>query len=162
MLRRSLSDRPVNLPRRSGIAESRATAGGNGGHPFGPLPSGGVRPGRRGRRARAHTGPGAPVPIRTSPLISGPNAWDHSLTALWRFTDLDRTPRTSLRNGVPAHRPAVDGSADLTLVLTEPQLMGPPTGHGLDRIDHTGDPTVLTTLMSVLSEPDPGFAVVTP
>ncbi|MFD5559671.1 alkyl/aryl-sulfatase [Kitasatospora griseola] len=94
--------------------------------------------------------------------VNGPKAWDHSLTVLWRFTDLDRTYRTSLRNGVLVHRPAADGSADLTLVLTEPQLMGLLIGHGLDGIDHTGDPTVLTTLMSVLDEPDPGFAIVTP
>ncbi|PJN29475.1 alkyl/aryl-sulfatase [Kitasatospora sp. CB02891] len=94
--------------------------------------------------------------------VNGPKAWDHSLTVLWRFTDLDRTYRTSLRNGVLVHRPAADGPADLTLVLTEPQLMGLLTGHGLDGIDHTGDPTVLTTLMSVLDEPDPGFAIVTP
>ncbi|MGX4734483.1 alkyl/aryl-sulfatase [Kitasatospora griseola] len=94
--------------------------------------------------------------------VNGPKAWDHSLTVLWRFTDLDRTYRTSLRNGVLVHRSAADGSADLTLVLTEPQLMGLLIGHGLDGIDHTGDPTVLTTLMSVLDEPDPGFAIVTP
>ncbi|MEV7123143.1 alkyl sulfatase C-terminal domain-containing protein [Kitasatospora griseola] len=84
------------------------------------------------------------------------------MTALWRFADLDRRYRTSLRNGDPAHRPAADGSADLTLVLTEPPLMGPLTGHGLDGIDHTGDPTVPTTPMVVGDAPDPGFAVVTP
>ncbi|MFJ8443742.1 alkyl/aryl-sulfatase [Kitasatospora griseola] len=94
--------------------------------------------------------------------VNGPKAWDHSLTLLWRFTDLDRTYRTSLHNGVLVHRPAADGSADLTLVLTKPQLMGLLTGPGLDGIDHTGDPTVLTTLLSVLDEPDPGFAIVTP
>ncbi|WP_268762403.1 alkyl sulfatase C-terminal domain-containing protein [Kitasatospora griseola] len=93
--------------------------------------------------------------------MSGLKAWDHSLTALRRFTDLDRTYRTSLCNGGLVHPPAADGPVDLALVLTEPQLMGPLTGHGLDRIDHTGDPTVPTTLMSVLGEPDPGFAVVT-
>ncbi|WP_373273941.1 alkyl/aryl-sulfatase [Streptomyces anulatus] len=97
--------------------------------------------------------------------VNGPKAWDHSLTALWRFTDLDQTYRTSLHNGVLVHHPVTAASAegvDLTLTLTRPQLMGMLTGRGLDGIDHTGDPNVLATLMSVLDEPDPEFAIVTP
>ncbi|WP_245726869.1 alkyl/aryl-sulfatase [Streptomyces longwoodensis] len=97
--------------------------------------------------------------------VNGPRAWDHTLTVLWRFTDLDRTHRTSLRNGVLVHHPVTGtpaGGADLTVTLTEPQLLAALTGQGLDGIDHTGDPAVLSTLMSVLDEPDPGFAIVTP
>ncbi|MEU3508410.1 alkyl sulfatase C-terminal domain-containing protein [Streptomyces longwoodensis] len=60
------------------------------------------------------------------------------------------------------HGGAPTGGAALTLTLTEPQLLGALTGRGLDGIDRTGDPAVLTTLMSVLDEPDPGFAIVTP
>ncbi|MFI2470099.1 alkyl/aryl-sulfatase [Streptomyces globisporus] len=96
--------------------------------------------------------------------VNGPRAWDHSLDVLWRFTDLDTTHRTSLRNGVLVHHPVAEDAADadLTLTLTKPQLTDRLGGLGLDDIEHTGDPGVLTTLMSVLDTPDPGFAIVTP
>ncbi|MFI1929525.1 alkyl sulfatase C-terminal domain-containing protein [Streptomyces sp. NPDC020330] len=98
--------------------------------------------------------------------VNGPRAWNHSLTMLWRFTDLDQTYRTSLHNGVLVHHPATDTSADdtadLTLTLTKPQLTDMLTSDSLDGIDHTGDPGTLATLMSVLDEPDPNFPIVTP
>ncbi|MGV9657029.1 alkyl/aryl-sulfatase [Streptomyces koyangensis] len=97
--------------------------------------------------------------------VNGPTAWDHSLTVLWRLTDVGQTYRMSLRNGVLVHHPVAGtstGDADLALTLTRPQLMGVLAGGGLEGIDHTGDPGALATLLSVLDEPDPGFAIVTP
>ncbi|MEU6373568.1 alkyl sulfatase dimerization domain-containing protein [Streptomyces sp. NPDC046909] len=96
--------------------------------------------------------------------VNGPEAWDTDVTVHWHFTDLDEMYRMTLHNGVLIHarttQPA-DGT-DLGLALTKPQLMGMLAGKGLDGVRHTGDPTALKTLLSVLDDPDPDFAIVTP
>ncbi|WP_329209350.1 MBL fold metallo-hydrolase [Streptomyces sp. NBC_00683] len=96
--------------------------------------------------------------------INGPEAWDHSFTVHWQLTDLGEAYRMTLHNGVLIHsRTSQPGDgADLALTLTKPQLMQILGGQGLDGIEHTGDPGVLMTILSVLDDPDPDFAVVTP
>ncbi|MEU6660137.1 alkyl sulfatase dimerization domain-containing protein [Streptomyces sp. NPDC046821] len=96
--------------------------------------------------------------------VDGPRAWDHSLTLHWHVSDLGEMYRMTLHNGVLVHtrttRPA-DG-ADLSLTLTKPQLLRVLDGKGLGGVHHSGDTEVLDTLLSVLDENDPDFAVVTP
>lgn len=53
-------------------------------------------------------------------------------------------------------------AADLTLTLTKAQLLGLLAGHGLDGIEHTGDPAALSKLMALLDTPDPAFPIITP
>ncbi|MYR46664.1 MBL fold metallo-hydrolase [Streptomyces sp. SID5910] len=96
--------------------------------------------------------------------VDGPRAWDQDLVVSWHFTDLDERHRMNLRNGVLTHTPTAKPVEDagLALTLTKPQLMGVLTGKGLNGVEHTGDPDVLRTLLSVLDDPDPDFAIVTP
>ncbi|WP_079185212.1 alkyl/aryl-sulfatase [Streptomyces uncialis] len=103
--------------------------------------------------------------------VDGPRAWDHSVTLGWTFTDLGELYRMTLRNGVLTHTRStlpVDDT-DLALTLTRPQLLAlladaaaSPDPPDLSTVRHTGDPAVLTTLLSVLDTPDPDFAIVTP
>jgi alkyl sulfatase BDS1-like metallo-beta-lactamase superfamily hydrolase len=68
-----------------------------------------------------------------------------------------------LSNGVLIHHPTRRApEADLTLTLTHPQLLGLLASGSLAGIDATGDPGVLKTLMSLVDDPEPSFAVVTP
>ncbi len=61
--------------------------------------------------------------------INGPRAWDEHLTIDWVFTDLGHTYRLELTNGVLIqHLDPADGSTDLTVTLTKPQLIGLLTG----------------------------------
>ena len=73
-------------------------------------------------------------------------------------------PGTSLSNGalIQTANPRTTVEADLALDLTKNQLLGMLAGHGLDGIQHTGDPAALGRLMAVLDTPDPAFAIVTP
>ncbi|TYB50762.1 MBL fold metallo-hydrolase [Nonomuraea sp. PA05] len=96
--------------------------------------------------------------------VNGPEAWNERLVIDWRLTDPDEHHRTTLGNGVLIHEasPAGDG-ADLTLRLTKQRLLGLLTGGGgADGLDHDGDLSVLGRLTSVLEEPVPDFAIVTP
>ncbi|HEY5109941.1 MAG TPA: alkyl sulfatase dimerization domain-containing protein [Acidimicrobiales bacterium] len=101
--------------------------------------------------------------------INGPKAWDERLAVDWRFTDLGQTHRASLGNGVLTHRTVGEGgmrqdttSADLTLELTRPQMLGVLFGGGLSGILTEGDPGVLARLLAVVEFPDRNFPVVTP
>ncbi|MER6190108.1 alkyl sulfatase dimerization domain-containing protein [Streptomyces cyaneofuscatus] len=97
--------------------------------------------------------------------VNGPEAWDHTVSLHWHFTDLGERHQVILRNGVLVHHPTQrpDEEADLTLSLTKAQLMGLLAGQtGLDSVEHTGDPAALNTVLSVLDEPDTGFPIVTP
>ncbi|MEU6442424.1 alkyl sulfatase dimerization domain-containing protein [Streptomyces sp. NPDC047046] len=95
--------------------------------------------------------------------VNGPRAWDERLTILWKLTDTGETYRVELSNGVLIHYPdPKDTSAELTLTLTKPQLLGVLSGHGLDGVTAEGDTGALTRLLAVLDEPDPDFAIVTP
>jgi len=95
--------------------------------------------------------------------VNGPKAWDEHLTIDFSFTDLGQTYRLELTNGVLIQ--GVDpkgGTADLTLTLTKPQLLGLLGGSGLDTIATAGDASVVARLLGVLDPPNPGFAIVTP
>ena len=72
--------------------------------------------------------------------------------------------RLALSNGalIQTENPTSKAAADLTLTLTKAQLLGLLAGRGLDGIQHTGDPAVLTTLLGLLDTPDPAFPIVTP
>ncbi|MGP8000992.1 MAG: alkyl/aryl-sulfatase [Streptosporangiaceae bacterium] len=97
--------------------------------------------------------------------IDGPRAAAAgSLVIDWRFTDSGSTIRLSLSNGalIQTGNPRTQATADLTLTLTKAQLLGILAGHGLDGIEHTGDPAVLGRLTALLDTPDPAFPIVTP
>ena len=100
--------------------------------------------------------------------IDGPAAWDEALTVDWRFTDLGETHRATLGNGVLTHRLLEDDgsgdgpAADLTLVLTRPQMLGVLLGGGLEGVGTEGDPGVIGRLLAVVEAPDRNFPIVTP
>ena len=82
-----------------------------------------------------------------------------SLVIDWNFTDAKTTVRLALSNGalIQTENPRAQAPADLTLTLTKAQLLGLLAGHGLDGIEHTGDPAVLTALMACWT-PRPGVS----
>jgi alkyl sulfatase BDS1-like metallo-beta-lactamase superfamily hydrolase len=96
--------------------------------------------------------------------IDGPRAAAESAVIDWHFTDTGTTIRLALSNGalIQTENPQTTAEPDLTLTLTKPQLLGMLAGHGLDRIEHTGDPAVLAKLMGLLDTPDPAFPITTP
>ena len=96
--------------------------------------------------------------------IDGPRAATESLVIDWHFTDTGVTLRLALSNGalIQTENPRTRAAADLTLTLTKPQLLGLMAGHGLDGIEHTGDPAALSKLMGLLDAPDPAFPIITP
>ncbi|WCD91223.1 Putative alkyl/aryl-sulfatase YjcS (plasmid) [Streptomyces xanthophaeus] len=97
--------------------------------------------------------------------IDGPRAWHEDLTIDLVLTDEDARHRLTLHNGALTHRTlggAPRTPAGLTLTLTKPQLLGALAGKGLDGITTNGDHLLLTRLLSYVTQPDPGFPVVTP
>ncbi|GAB3720465.1 alkyl sulfatase dimerization domain-containing protein [Nocardiopsis nanhaiensis] len=97
--------------------------------------------------------------------VNGPKAAKASLVIDWTFTDLGESYRSQLSNGAFVHWPTGEsggGGADLTFTLTKPQLLGLIANGSADGLDHSGDPGVLGRLLSVLDDPDPNFAIVTP
>lgn len=99
--------------------------------------------------------------------IDGPRAWDDRLTLDLVVTDEQRRHRVNLHNGALTHRSmpvhhTPKPHADLTLVLTKPQLLGLLAGGGLEGIESDGDTALLARLVSYVSDPDTGFPVVTP
>ncbi|MEV4894797.1 alkyl sulfatase dimerization domain-containing protein [Nonomuraea sp. NPDC055795] len=95
--------------------------------------------------------------------IDGPRAWDTRLTIDCAFTDLQQTVRLRLANGVLVQTHQDDGiSADLTLTLTKPQLLGMIATHSHDGVRSEGDPQALITLLGLLDTPDRDFNIVTP
>jgi alkyl sulfatase BDS1-like metallo-beta-lactamase superfamily hydrolase len=96
--------------------------------------------------------------------IDGPRAAEDHLVIEWHFTDDGTTLRTELSNGalIQTHEPRTPATADLTLSLNRPQLMGLLAGHGLDGVEIAGDPAVLARLTGLLTQPDPAFPIVTP
>jgi alkyl sulfatase BDS1-like metallo-beta-lactamase superfamily hydrolase len=96
--------------------------------------------------------------------IDGPRAATESLVIDWHFTDTGTMIRLALSNGalIQTPNPRTQAAADLTLTLTKPQLLGLLAGHGLDGIEHTGKPAVLSKLMGLLDTPDPAFPIITP
>ncbi|MGW2592361.1 alkyl sulfatase C-terminal domain-containing protein [Streptomyces sp. NPDC001515] len=146
-----------------------------------------------GARAYAHVA-GVPVPqelregVTTTPIssgsmagalsvgqvfdslairVNGPKAWDESFTSLWHFTDLGRTYRLSLNNGVLTHAVVPDrqrrkANGDLRLTLTKDRLADLLGGTTTEPIEHEGDLMVLHRLLDALDRTDPAFAIVTP
>lgn len=101
--------------------------------------------------------------------VNGPRAWDERLALDVTLTDLDRTYRLWLRNGVLSQSSAPQReSADLVLRLPMGVLLGivagavDPTDLEAAGVEIEGDAEVLTRLLSVLDDPDPDFAIVTP
>ncbi len=95
--------------------------------------------------------------------IDGPKAWDLRLAIDWVFTDLGHTYRTSLSNGVLIQDvDPRDGTADLTVTLTKPGLLGLLGGGGLDGVQAEGDTGVAAALLGVLDPPRRSFPIVTP
>jgi alkyl sulfatase BDS1-like metallo-beta-lactamase superfamily hydrolase len=95
--------------------------------------------------------------------IDAQRAWDTSASVRWHFTDRDETYRMELSNGVLIHFPTQrEQAADAVVTLTKPQLLDLLAGGGHDGIGIEGDPATLTTIMSFVDLPDPGFAIVTP
>lgn len=105
--------------------------------------------------------------------VDGPKAWDARVVTDWRFTDEERVHRVELRNGrlshydKPAEVPLPAPDAEFTLtrptlirVLLAGEDFGVAVAAGDIVID--GDPTTLAALVSMLDEPDPDFAIVTP
>ncbi|MER6508826.1 alkyl sulfatase dimerization domain-containing protein [Nonomuraea sp. NPDC001636] len=107
--------------------------------------------------------------------VNGPDAWNERFAIDWHLTDLDERHRTTMSNGVLIHQrsPSGDG-ADLTLRLTRQRLLSLLSGDGDSDgesdggdsegggLDHDGDLTVLRRLASLLEQPKPDFAIVTP
>ncbi|MFI0420752.1 alkyl/aryl-sulfatase [Spongiactinospora sp. 9N601] len=95
--------------------------------------------------------------------VDGPKAWNESLAIDWHLTDLDQRHRTTLSNGALIHQAdPPPRPVDLTLTLTKQQLLGLLTGQSADGIEHEGDMDFLGRLITVLEDPDPAFAIVTP
>lgn len=98
--------------------------------------------------------------------VNGPRAAKTPLVIDWDITDLGERYRSQLSNGAFVHWPTTGNEggedADLALTLTKPRLLDLLANGDADGLDHSGDPGVLGKLMSVLDDPDPNFAVVTP
>ncbi|GAA2450467.1 alkyl/aryl-sulfatase [Agromyces soli] len=96
--------------------------------------------------------------------VDGPKAWDLDLAFDLVLTDLERSFRLTLRNGVFVYveRPPADDGA-LRLALTKPRLIAL-AGGDLDSpgIDAVGDTAVLGQLLGVLSKGDSAFEIVLP
>ena len=95
--------------------------------------------------------------------INGPKAWNERLSIGWHFTDAHENYRMELSNGALIHYPTTSNqAADLTITLTKPQLLQLLATEKPDGIDTSGDPAVLGRLMSLIDNPNPDFAIVTP
>ncbi|WP_030411134.1 alkyl/aryl-sulfatase [Streptomyces sp. NRRL S-1448] len=101
--------------------------------------------------------------------IDGPRAWSTALTLDLYLPDEDRTWRLTLSHGALTHRaspgapaPTADGSPDLTLTLTKPQLLDLLTPHARTEPAPPVEPGPLGTLLALATGPDPTFPVVTP
>jgi alkyl sulfatase BDS1-like metallo-beta-lactamase superfamily hydrolase len=96
--------------------------------------------------------------------VDGPKAWELDLTIDLTLSDLDRSFRLTLRNGVLVHvEREPDGSAALHLTLTKPRLLALVAGDlDSEGLGFEGDLGVLQQLLGVLSPGDPSFEIVRP
>ena len=81
------------------------------------------------------------------------------------FTDLDRSFRVTLRNGVLVYveKPADAATAAATVTLAKQRLIALLGGDSESPgVEVTGDADVFASLLSVLDPGDPDFAIVTP
>ena len=95
--------------------------------------------------------------------VNGPKAWNERLSIGWHFTDAHENYRMELSNGALIHYPTTSNqAADLTITLTKAQLLQLLATAKPGGIDTSGDPAVLGRLLSLIDNPDPDFAIVTP
>lgn len=96
--------------------------------------------------------------------VNGPAAWDLDLALDVTLTDLDRSFRLTLRNGVLVYvEQAADEESALQLHLTKPRLIGLAGGDlESDGIELRGDAGVLRQILGVLDQGDPDFEIVLP
>jgi alkyl sulfatase BDS1-like metallo-beta-lactamase superfamily hydrolase len=102
--------------------------------------------------------------------LDGPRAWELQLRIDWVLTEPDEERAITVRNGVLRHRPGRHREgADAALIATREALdqlvlkaadVGALVESGQLRVE--GDPAKIGELLSLLDEPDPGFAIVTP
>ena len=97
--------------------------------------------------------------------VDGPRAWNLDLAFDVVFTDLDRSFRVTLRNGVLVYveKPADAATAAATVTLAKQRLIALLGGDSESPgVEVTGDADVFASLLSVLDPGDPDFAIVTP
>jgi len=102
--------------------------------------------------------------------VDGPRAWDLRLTINWKVTDPDETHLLELENGVLSHRadrehPEADATLAIERRALDELLLGRADLAALvesGRLRVEGDAAKLGELLSLLDDPDPGFAIVTP
>ncbi|MFD4179501.1 alkyl/aryl-sulfatase [Rhodococcus sp. NPDC058514] len=96
--------------------------------------------------------------------VDGPRAWDLDLALDVTFSDLERSFRVTLSNGVLIYAEREpDGSAQLHLTLTKPRLLTLLTGdNSSDGLSVDGDMAILESLTGVLDPGDPDFNIVVP
>ncbi len=102
--------------------------------------------------------------------LNGPRAAAHHLRIDWRVSDPDEQHAITVRNGVLRHRPGShDPPAEAALLVEREALdqlllktadIGELAESGRLRVE--GDGVKIGELLSLLDEPDPGFAIVTP
>jgi alkyl sulfatase BDS1-like metallo-beta-lactamase superfamily hydrolase len=102
--------------------------------------------------------------------LDGPRAWEKRMRIDWVVTEPDEEHSLTVRNGVLSHRSGRhDPAADARLLIERRALdelllktadAGELAESGRLRVE--GDGTKLGELLSLLDEPDPGFAIVTP
>ncbi|MFC4138355.1 MULTISPECIES: alkyl/aryl-sulfatase [unclassified Microbacterium] len=95
--------------------------------------------------------------------IDGPKAWDLDLALSIEFTDLQRTFRVTLRNGVLVYLEDGEGDVSLTLRLTKARLIALAAGDATSPgIETEGDIETIKSILAVVDPGDPAFAIVTP
>ncbi|MHA7269651.1 alkyl/aryl-sulfatase [Arthrobacter sp. HLT1-20] len=95
--------------------------------------------------------------------VDGPRAWDLELSVGVTLTDLGVSYLLTLRNGVLINRKTAVENAQATLTLSKARLMALLAGDfASPGVDIGGDASVLTTLLGVMEQGDPGFNIVVP
>lgn len=95
--------------------------------------------------------------------VVGPKAWNERFSLTWEFTDTGETYRMELSNGALVHFPTRrNRDADTVVRLTRRRLPGLLAGAGSGGVAVSGDTGVLPKLLSLLDDPEPDFAIVTP
>ncbi|MGH2981781.1 MAG: alkyl sulfatase C-terminal domain-containing protein, partial [Solirubrobacterales bacterium] len=102
--------------------------------------------------------------------VNGPLAWDKRISLTFVVTDSDERYALNLENGVLTHLAGREAkNADATLRFERAALnelvagtSSPPDLFAAGRFQVEGDGAKLGELFSVLDEPDPNFAIVTP
>ncbi|WP_166139220.1 alkyl/aryl-sulfatase [Nocardioides ochotonae] len=95
--------------------------------------------------------------------VDAQRAWGTAASVRWHFTDSDETYRMELSNGVLIHYPTQKADpAGVVVTLTKPELLALLAGAGHEDVQLDGDPGNLQTILSLLDQPNPAFAIVTP